>query len=243
LQRAKEEYGRIIEGCRTLVKPKMGQETYNPLYFITITCKGREISVNEAEKNYIKWCHRALDSWRAQAKRSQQSWAYCAVTERQNRGHPHSHVLTNWSPPEQYERKVKKWTKDAQGNLRYEKVSCLGSKFIERSLHVAGLGEQYDISIARTVEGTARYVAKYLFKSDIFKTVWPKGWKRVRYSNSFPKLPLRKTDAFLLMKHEDWDKLAALALMVVPKDNASQSECEFWLRGHDILMKVDSETN
>lgn len=242
LQRAKQEYGRIIEGVRAVAKSRNEEDLPTPIYFITITCKGREITVNEAEKEYIKWSHRALDSWRAQAKRSNQSWAYCAVTERQKRGHPHSHILTNWIPPEQYQRTVDKWHKDAQGNLHLEKIQVLGSSFLERSLSVAGLGKQYDLSVARTIEGTARYVAKYLFKSDIFKTVWPKGWKRVRYSNSFPKLPAHQSNAFLLMKKEDWVKLADLALMVVPDGNISQSECEFWLRGSDVLLKIDNAT-
>lgn len=236
MQRAKQEYGRILEGCRKLAKSEDDRAVHTPIYFITITCKGKEITVNEAEKNYIKWCHRALDSWRAQAKRSQQSWCYCVVTERQKRGHPHSHILTNWMPPEIYERMVDKWEKDAQGKLSCKKVQVLGSAYLERSLAVANLGSQYDLSVARTVEGTARYVAKYLFKSDIFKTVWPKGWKRVRYSNSFPKLPTRKTDAFLLMRREDWVKLSQLAVFVDAKDQTSLDECKFWLASSDIIV-------
>lgn len=236
LQRAKQEYGRIIEGVRTLAKPGNEEDIHTPIYFITITCKGREINVKDAEANYLIWTHRFLDSCRAKAKRTGREWSYVAVTERQKRGHPHSHILTVWAPPDQYQRTVDKWAKDAQGILRKTRVSCIGSRYIERSLDVAGLGSQYDVSIARTIEGTSRYVAKYLFKDDIFTTKWPPGWKRVRYSNNFPKLERVKSEAFVLLKREDWEKLTHVAMAVAVNDDVCKTEVEFWLRGSDTII-------
>jgi len=68
----------------------------------------------------------------------------------------------------------------------------------------AGLGVQARISIVDTVEGCARYVAKYLFK-DCMGETWPKGWKRIRYSKSWPKLPDSKNPrAFAILSAWDW---------------------------------------
>lgn len=78
----------------------------------------------------------------------------------------------------------------------------------------AGLGEQYDISEVAQIEAASRYVAKYMFKPAQFLSIYPKNWKRVRYSRSWPKLPERKTDAFVVMKIEDWGLLASLAVVV-----------------------------
>lgn len=236
LQRAKQEYGRIIEGVRNLAQPGNETDLHTPIYFITITCKGREISVKDAECNYLKWTHKFMDSCRDKAKRSNLQWAYVAVTERQKRGHPHSHILTTWAPPNQYQRTVDKWAKDAQGVLRKNGIQEVGSKFVERSLCSSGLGSQYNVSIARTIEGTSRYVAKYLFKDNIFQTVWPPGWKRVRYSNNFPKLERTKSEAFVLLRREDWQKLTHVALAVAVNDDVCKSEVEFWLRGSDTII-------
>jgi len=242
LQRAKQEYGRIIEGIRTLAKPRNEADLSTPIYFLTITCKGREISVQEAEKNYLLWTHKFMDSCRDKAKRTHSEWSYVAVTERQKRGHPHSHILTTWSPPNQYERKVDKWAKDAQGILRKTSVQEIGSRFIERSLRNSGLGTQYNVSIARTIEGTARYVAKYLFKDSVFTTTWPPGWKRVRYSNNFPKLEWPKSEAFVLLKREDWQKLARVAVAVAVNDDTCLNEVNHWLRGSDMIV-IDKQNH
>lgn len=242
LQRAKTEYGRIIEGIRILARGKGDVLEQTPIYFITITCKGREINVKDAEEHYLLWTHRFLDSCRAKAKRDGVEWSYVAVTERQKRGHPHSHILTTWSPPNQYERMVDKWKKDAQGILRKERIPCIGSTYLERSLGIAGLGSQYDISIARTIEGTARYVAKYLFKDNIFTTKWPTGWKRVRYSNNFPKLERTKSEAFVLLKREDWQKLTRIALAVAVNDDTCLTEVNHWLKGSDMII-IDKQNH
>lgn len=79
IQRAKHEYGRIVEGCKKL------SERYQ-LWFITITCRGKEMTAQEADENYGYWTNRLLDMWRLQSKRTHQTWAYVQVTERQKRG-------------------------------------------------------------------------------------------------------------------------------------------------------------
>lgn len=236
IQRAKSEYGRIITGIRKLAENPNEGEPQRPIFFITITCKGREINVKDAEANYLIWTHKFLDSCRAKAKRSGLEWSYVAVTERQKRGHPHSHMLTSWVPPDQYARTVDKYTKDAQGILHKERLPCLGSHYLERALFSAGLGSAYDITVARTIEGTARYVAKYLFKDNIFTTKWPPGWKRVRYSNNFPKWERPKSEAFVLLKRADWQHLTHVALAVVVDNDVCKVECEHWLRGSDMII-------
>lgn len=211
IQRAKEEYGRIVNGCQILAKK-------NDLYFITITCKGREISVKSADQGYMEWTNRLLTTWRTFATRHNQEWVYVQVTERQKRGHPHSHIITTWEPPNLQTVKKGKWKTDNQSGKVWVEADALVSKYLERSIPRAGLGTQYDVSKVGTVEGASRYVAKYLFKPEALNTKWPDGWKRVRYSQSFPKLEERKTDAFVLMQPDDWRKLAKLASIVHVRD-------------------------
>jgi hypothetical protein len=229
IQRAKEEYGRIIEGCRILSQS-------DELWFITITCRGREMSVKDAEDGYSKWTHKLLESWRMAAKRAGKKWAYVQVTERQKRGHPHSHILTTFFPDDITQGSREKWTIDNQGRRKVENVSCLRSQYIADGVLRVGLGAEYDISKCRTVEGVARYVAKYLFKDSIFDTVWPKGWKRVRYSESFPKLPSVKTDAFTLIGKDDWKRLARVAVFVQPSSAFVDQMCLEHLSGSDVVI-------
>jgi len=229
-QRAREEYGRIIEGCKKLA------ENGEALYFITITCKGRDISVSDAEKTYAKNTNKLLTAWRVQAKRTHQRWAYVQVTERQNRGHPHSHILTTFAPQDVYYGFKVNFITDNEGRKIKEKIPCFRSDYIERSVINASLGSQYDISTARTVGGVARYVAKYLFKDSIFNTTWPKGWRRVRYSQSFPKLTDIDTDAMVLIKRDDWLNLSRKAAIVAAKSDYALTECVSQLRGSDVVI-------
>ncbi len=228
-QRAKEEYGRIVEGIREL-----SQE--HQIWFITITCRGKEMTKNESETNYLKWTNRLLDAWRLQSKRINGQWAYVQVTERQTRGHPHSHILTTFCPHDvvSHDWKWQRVTVAGLGKMAW--VQAHRSQYIQNSVIRAGLGEQYDISPAGKVEAVSRYVAKYLFKDNIFNTVWPRGWKRVRYSQSFPKLQRKDTGAFVLMKKEDWQKLAEVAVIVTCKTQTELEEAQFWLRTSDVVL-------
>lgn len=209
--RAKQEYGRIVNGCKILSEQ-------HDLWFITITCRGKEMSKEKADANYGKWTNTLLTRWRTYASRKNQTWHYVQVTERQKRGHPHSHILTTFQPSDTVLGLVGKWEVDNAGKRRYVEKEALRSDYIRRSCDEIGLGDQYDISRVASVAGASRYVAKYLFKDTIFNTVWPKGWKRVRYSQQFPQLPERETTAFVLMTREDWRKLERLASIITVND-------------------------
>lgn len=215
LIRAKREYGRMVHGCAELAQE-------HDLYFLTLTCRGRELSVKDSLVHYYEWTNRLLDALRTNASRNGKAWHYVQVTERQKRGHPHSHLLTTFCPP------------DLTGGKR------LRSSWLEERVISAGLGNQYDISKVRNASAASRYVAKYLFKPSMFQTHWPKNWRRIRYSRSFPKLPEIIADAFPLIKRADWLKLARLALIVIPVDAVSLKRSQEMLFGHDVIVRVGS---
>jgi len=177
------------------------------------------MSKKDADENYGKWTNTLLTRWRTHCTRKGKTWCYAQVTERQKRGHPHSHILTTFAPDDMSFGTKRKWTQNVQGDKIWEDKQAIFSDFIRRSSVDAGLGDQYDISRVESVEGASRYVAKYLFKDEIFATVWPKGWKRVRYSQNFPKMAERDTDAFVLMSREHWQKLAGLADVIITNEN------------------------
>ena len=176
------------------------------------------MSYGQAEAGYLKWTNKLLTTWRTYATRHNQKWYYVQVTERQKRGHPHSHILTTFSPPNTIMGKKGGWKTDAQGHSIWVEKDALRSSYVLNSCVNAGLGNQYDISRVQSVEGASRYVAKYLFKPTIFTTTWPKGWKRVRYSQEFPQIPEKETEAFILMTREDWRKLARLATIITSNE-------------------------
>lgn len=232
--RAKQEYGRIVSGCRTLAKN-------GNLYFLTITCRGRELGVKEAEANYLTWTNRLLDACRARCKRSGGEWVYVQVTERQTRKHPHSHILTTFDVGDIVNGSLKKWVTDKEGKRKSEAVSALRSQWFAKAVTRAGLGEQYDISIVKDAEGASRYVAKYLFKDSIFSADWPPRWKRVRYSQSFPRLPERETNAFVLLQHSDWYRLAKSALVVNAVGYDAFEEARNQMYFHDTIVRLKLE--
>lgn len=227
--RAKQEYWRIVNGIKTL-----GEQT--PIFFITITCRGSQIAKRDAEKNYLDWTNRFLDACRARCKRSSGLWCYVQVTERQKRGHPHSHILTTFDPMDTWEGRIKKWQTDKEGKKRYVTLEVLRSDWIQKQVTKSGLGEQYDISTVKTLAAASRYVAKYLFKEGALKTVWPKGWKRVRYSQNFPKETRPKSDAFILLSRADWQRLSQLAVVVKCADYATWQTASRELRHSDVLI-------
>jgi hypothetical protein len=231
LGRAKQEYGRMVEGSRKLA------ENF-PLYFITITCRGKEISHEYAEENYGKWTNRLLDACRLQAKRKGGEWHYAQVTERQKRLHPHSHFITTFCPPITAVTTVRKKKRQESGQYKIIVSSHIRSDWFEGQIKRSGLGEQYDISVVQSAEGASRYVAKYLFKPTIFTADWPKGWKRVRYSQSFPDTPERKTNAIALITHEDWYKLAKRALFVTCSTIDDFEEASNQLHFHDTIVRL-----
>ena len=229
LIRAKREYGRMVHGSTLLAKD-------HALYFFTLTCRGKELSLAEAEKDYYLWTNRLLTAWRYTARRDDQPWHYFQVTERQKRGMPHSHGLNTAEPPGLYEGSRTTW-KHVDGRLVAEEVPALRSDWLRERCISAELGDQYDISIVREPEAASRYIAKYLFKPSMFTDEWPKNWRRIRYSRSFPKLPEIEQEAFPLIKQSDWRELARLAVVVTPDDTISHQRCTEMLHGSDVIIR------
>jgi hypothetical protein len=234
LGRAKQEYGRMVEGCRTLAKDF-------PLFFITITCRGKEISYQYAEENYGAWTNRLLDACRARRKREGGEWHYVQVTERQKRKHPHSHFITTYAPHDAQEYLVRRSKKTESGQYKNIVSTHLRSRWFESQIKRAGLGEQYDISCVESAEGASRYVAKYLFKPTIFQDDWPAGWKRIRYSQSFPKAAERETNAFPLITQEDWYRLAQKAFRVFVSNLDDYEEAKNRLHFHDTIVELKTK--
>jgi hypothetical protein len=235
LGRAKQEYGRMVEGCRLLASE-------HQLYFITITCRGKEITHEYAEENYGKWTNRLLDACRAKWKRAGGQWHYVQVTERQKRLHPHSHFITTFAPPVSTITTVRKKKREASGQYKNVVSTHIRSDWFEGQIKKSGLNDQYDISVVQSSEGAARYVAKYLFKPSIFEASWPSGWKRIRYSQSFPKAEERQTNAIVLLTIEDWYKLASKA-MIVSVDNMDDFEhASNKLHFHDCIVRLKTRT-
>jgi len=202
--RARKEYARILNGARILSDQAM------PLYFWTLTCRGRDMPLELAERDYLKWTGRLLAATRNKAHRAGGGWFYAQVTERQKRLHPHSHLITSYAPPDAYG-----YGKGERlPNGRIARHATLWSDWFVAENRRAGLGTECEISLIRESQAVAVYVAKYLFKEAI-TTRWPKGWKRVRYSQSWPKLPERVVmDAFPLIRAADWRKMENLGVTV-----------------------------
>lgn len=227
--RAKTEYARIVFGIHEL------SSLYPQLWFQTITCRGKEMSKDEADTSYLVWTNRLLDSYRARVKSKKGAWVYVQVTERQKRGHPHSHFLTTFEPGDLELGTVAKFSR-LRGDVVREEKSVLRSNWLQRAVSRSGLGEQYDISLVRNEAAASRYVAKYMFKQSNFTTNWPKGWRRVRYSQSFPKLPELKTDAFVLRTWRDWDALGRKAAVILPRDQDVEEYAAWKLINFDCVV-------
>jgi len=230
-QRAREEYGRIVAGAREIA------ETHK-LYFFTVTCRGSDCTIEEAENEYIVWTNRLLTRLRTEAKRSNKAWFYASVTERQTRLHPHSHFVTTYCPDDAV--LVQKGEQKhfcTSGEQFVAQHATLQSYRLEQACVDCGLGRQYDISEVESVEAGSRYMAKYLFKESIFTTKWPKGWRRVRYSQNWPKLPDVKGEAFVLIKKTDWWRLSRLAVTVVTKDDYAKQRAKVELNHSDVIIQ------
>lgn len=186
LIRANQEYEKIVYGAQDLEK------SGHKLYFITITCRGREIPLHMADRHYYKWTTKLLNAFRNQCRRSDEKWAYCQVTERQERGHPHSHLISTYAPTDGM------LTKNRSGH------EIIVSKWFAERCQSAGLGRYYDITPIRSSVRVSAYIAKYLYKAAV-KTEWPKGWRRVRYSRGWPRKPKAGDfEGFALIHYCDW---------------------------------------
>lgn len=200
--RAREEYGRMVHGAKKLAA---AGET---LYFLTITCLGGDMTPGEAETSYMTWTNRLLTACRTKQKRAGKSWAYVQVTEYQKRGVPHSHLITTFCPDDAV--LVRSGKRRPDGIMA--RHDCLFSQWFQDRNVSAGLGPMCDVSEIKSAIGVAVYVSKYLFKDAVF-TTWPPGWKRIRYSQSWPKMPDVRADneAFPVVTRADWSRLMRLS--------------------------------
>jgi hypothetical protein len=231
LIRARHEYGRIVEGCRALA-------VEHDLYFLTITCKGRHLSLRDAMKGYLAWTNVLFSALRADAKKRGILWSYVQVTEQQGRGHPHSHVITTYAPDDLTHGTRWSWSTDTAGNRTRIYKDCWRSEYLQTRVKSSGLGEQYDLSPIRTVEGASRYAAKYLFDKSMFTQVYPKSWKRVRYGQSFPKAPIFESNALPLITRNDWIALAKVASRVDCAGEGAFYDAQHFLRGSDTFVTI-----
>ena len=217
--RAKREYGRMVEGARELAKS-------HQLYMMTITCQGQE-TVETAEEKYLERTNRLNTNIRAYAQRKQgKKVEYAAVIERQERGHPHTHYLTTFCPNDAYYivddytrycDDIKLLNTQIPLEMRFTPLPVenfdhrqMFSMWLSLACVNAGLGVQVRIAICDEIEGASRYIAKYLFKSAM-TTKFPDGWRRVRYSRGWPKLPeIEASSAFVVMSAWDWLQVAQL---------------------------------
>lgn len=213
--RAKREYGRILEGVRKIVG-----EGYD-LQFMTITCRGKELSVREADERYMEWTNVYFTALRTEAKRRGAHWCYVQITERQERGHAHSHVITTYRPTDAREFKPGQFLPTRAGDIRVaqrraKKGQLWSAYLIERAVS-AGLGREVDITRIQSPEAVAVYLCKYMFKTAT-KTPFPDGWRRLRYARSFPQLPEQEVIGFPVVTSADWRRVATLDKPVITRE-------------------------
>lgn len=191
--RARQEYRKIVWGAEVL------HDEDHKLYFWTITCRGRELSYDDAMAGYYEWTNKLLTSARLKAQRAASYWAYVQVTEHQQktRAHPHSHIIITYCPTDAVQ-------KSGEG-----RSLALSSEWFKQANIRAGLGVQCRISAVGDASAVSRYIAKYLFKASMTE-VWPSKWKRVRYSRNWPTPPHIPVDvAITLLRPQDWRHAAA----------------------------------
>lgn len=199
--RAKQEYWRMVNGAAEL------EASGHKLYMHTLTCLGAELSLAEAEATYGSRTNHFITNCRDRSKAQGSHWTYCQVTERQKRGHPHSHLMSTFLPADAVLKTVRKWSKNRKPVDR----EVYTSDWYAKRLKTAKLGEQYEITEIRSAKAVATYLGKYLFKDAMF-TEWSKGWRRVRYAQSWPEGDERGKAqiAFAIIRREDWRKVDEL---------------------------------
>lgn len=226
---AKKHYGNIVAGAR-----KVNEE--HDLWFITVTCRGKELSVEDAKAGYLTWTSKFLDACYSRARRLDEGWYYVQVTELQRRGHPHSHILTSFHASDLYFADVDNWKRGNDGILRNVPKKKLRSDWIAERVVASGLGAEYDISRVETVEACSRYVAKYMFKKSQFRADFPPRWKRVRYSNSWPRLEHKKSDAFVILSASDWIALIEDAHVLDVEEGDAFEQASHYNRDYGIVV-------
>jgi len=171
---AKRAYLQITQaGDNLTLDPNSPDGSY---WFMTFTLQGRRLSIARA--------YELLPTlWERLRKRQQYhnaNWCYLAFVEGQpNRAHmPHFHVLSS-SPPAAKRNKAGIVTKHAMHDFA----------------HSMGFGFQADHQIVTSLKA-AFYVTKYMSKQSA-KT--PHGFRRVRHSEDWAKLPPAEHDKYIVM--------------------------------------------
>lgn len=226
---AKKHYGNIVTGARKV------NETCD-LWFVTVTCRGKELTVEDAKANYLAWTSKFLDACYSKTRRDEGEWFYVQVTELQRRGHPHSHILTSFSSSDYYYANVDDWKRGNDGVLRNVPVRKLRSDWISAQVIRSGLGTEYDISRVKTVEACSRYIAKYMFKPAQFRADFPPRWKRVRYSQSWPRLEKKRSDAFVILGASDWIALIEDARVLDCEEGDAFEQASHYNKEYGIVL-------
>ena len=189
MQRARQEYRKMVNGCEIIAKE-------HQLYFMTITCRGRELNYDDAIAGYLGWTNALFTLLRQNSRRKGNSWSYVQVTEHQQktRAHPHSHIVTTFLPTDALQ--------VGGGEHRVE----YSSEWFRQANINSGLGEQCRLSKVYNAAAVSRYVAKYMFKS-MMSASWPPHWRRVRYSQNWPKLSITPPELVIVLRTKHaWDE-------------------------------------
>jgi hypothetical protein len=128
---------------------------------------------------------------------------------------PHFHILTTGLPPTR---------KNAKGNVT--------KRALHDWAHSLGWGFQAELLIVSSSEAAA-YVAKYASKQS---PLTPKGFRRVRVSRDWPKLP-NKGGAHWLTPARDEDVAHFIARVA---DATMLDPAELWLKWADLTDEIDS---
>jgi len=229
-KRASYEYHRVVQGAELLSQA-------HSLYFLTLTCRGRELSREDAIANYGHWTHKLLSALSMDARRTGKAWHYVQVTEWQKRGHPHSHIITSYCPDDAIPgKKTSRKTRDDGTQYDVER-DCLLSDYLRQRCISAGLGAQYDLSLVVSAAAVGRYVAKYLFKPTMFSSSYPKHWRRIRYSSEYPDPPKAQSECIRLISADAWRLLAQSAVFVQTDGATATRLAKRWLRGADTFVQ------
>lgn len=189
---------RMVSGANILLES-------GPLYFWTITCRGKDLDRETADDDYYLWTNRLLATCRARAKKQGMRWEYVQVTERQKRGAAHSHFIHTFCPD------------DAVSSTTKLGKSVLLSEWFRATNVSAGLGPQCVISRVESATGVAAYISGYLQKQ-LSADLWPKSWKRIRYSRGWPSnAPEPEWKGVLMSKH-DWEVADRVGVTFVAED-------------------------
>lgn len=200
---ARQWYGKLVYGASELAR--LGKE----LSFITLTCRGSELSLAEAEQTYYQSTNRVLSTLRARAKKNGDKLIYAQITERQARGHPHSHMIATGV----HLNAQTCLREDCPGGSEPGHVSgrgkgvCGFNSDLSSLCSRAGLGVQARITPIQNAIGATKYVAKYLFKASMFLEEWPKSWHRIRVSGSWPRQEKEQLRIDIINKPADVESL------------------------------------